>query len=196
MAKKRFAKDPLLYIHQPKENNPKAPMQYTSYTNAEKKEHLSAEPEPVEQKKKEVVGPINTHARRRSFLEEQALHQEKWKKVESEVNESVEQKHEEKIPELIEESKNPEKENETETETEKSERPKFKDMTIDEKVAYFVSTPSYAPQMRCEIRTGERSYRGVITGSEDNYVYIRVGNRKQSTKINLDDIKHIKLLGF
>ncbi|NAP01211.1 hypothetical protein FRY77_35305 [Halomonas sp. MG34] len=194
MAKKRLAKDPMIYIHQPKESNPKAPMQYASYKNAEKKEHLAAEPEPVEQKKKEVVGPINTHARRRSFLEEQALHQEKWKKVESEVNESVEQKHEEKSPELIEESKNPE--TETETEKEKSERPKFKDMTIDEKVAYFVSTHSYATQMRCEIRTGERSYRGVITGSEDNYVYIRVGNRKQSTKINLDDIKHIKLLGF
>ncbi|CDO02642.1 hypothetical protein BN988_01116 [Oceanobacillus picturae] len=192
MAKKRFAKDPLLYIHQPKESNPKAPMQYTSYTNAEKKQHLASEQKPVEKKQKEVLGPISTHARRRSFLEEQALHQEKRQKDEPEFGEIVEKKYEEKVPEHDEETKSPVRE----TETEKKERPKFKDMTIEEKVAYFVATPSYAPQMRCEIRTGERSYRGVITGSEDNYVYIKVGNRKQSTKINLDDIKHIKLLGF
>ncbi|MFD2629679.1 CotO family spore coat protein [Oceanobacillus kapialis] len=189
MAKKRFAKDPLLYIHQPKENKPKAPMQHTSYTNSKKKQPLATEQEKVEQKQEEVPGPVRTHMRRRSFLEEQALQQEEQDKHEQEKKGEGKKDFEleDEREEVIEHK---------ETEEKKEQRPKFRDMTIEEKVAYFVDTPSYAPQMRCEIRTEGKAYRGIITGSEDNFVYIRVGNRKQSTKINLDDIKHIKLLGF
>ncbi len=161
-------------------------MQHTSYTNSKKKQNLEQESDPVYQKHDEPLGPVRTHTKRRSFLEEQALQQEK--NVMEEKEEIKEE--DEEVPEITEESEKPL------TESVKKERPKFKDMTIEEKVAYFVDTPSYAPQMRCEIRTEDRAYRGVITGSEDNYVYIRVGNRKQSTKIKLDDIKHIKLLGF
>lgn len=87
-------------------------------------------------------------------------------------------------------------------ETEKSDfsheekKQSFKNMSIEEKIEYFLHTPNFAPRLKCEIQTSQRTYRGVITGSEGNDVFIRTGNRSTSTKISLDDIKHIKLLGF
>ncbi|MBU5267484.1 CotO family spore coat protein [Virgibacillus proomii] len=87
-------------------------------------------------------------------------------------------------------------------ETEKSDlshegkKQSFKDMSIEEKIEYFLNAPNFAPRLKCEVKTSQRTYRGVITGSEGNDVFIRTGNRSTSTRISLEDIKHIKLLGF
>src|SRR5699024_11650770 len=77
-----------------------------------------------------------------------------------------------------------------------ADRPKFKDMTIEEKVEYFVSQPRHVPKLRCQIETNERKYRGIIIDFQEDHVFIRVGKRSSSTKISLDQITNIRMLGF
>ncbi|ALX48615.1 CotO family spore coat protein [Lentibacillus amyloliquefaciens] len=76
------------------------------------------------------------------------------------------------------------------------EKKKFKEMTLEERVNYFLDTPEYAPVMKCEVKTDGRNYRGLIVDYQDDHVYMRVGRRTTPTSIPFDTIKEIKLLGF
>ncbi|EQB35210.1 MULTISPECIES: CotO family spore coat protein [Virgibacillus] len=154
---KKYAKNPLLFIHQPKEVDLQAPMQHMYVTPKNKKETGNEKVENFDNKGTQEA--VKKGGRHPAFDEQ------------NEVKRNNDPK-------------------------EETKQTKFKDMSIEEKVDYFVNSPSYAPKLRCEIKTEERTFRGVITGSEGNYVYIRVGNRSSSTKVSLDDIKHIRLLGF
>lgn len=73
---------------------------------------------------------------------------------------------------------------------------KFIDMNIHERIDYFLSRSSQLPELKCEIKTEERSYRGVITDFKADEVMIRVGRRKSSSPVPLHDIIDIRLLGF
>lgn len=83
-----------------------------------------------------------------------------------------------------------------ETSNELSPQNKFKDMTIKEKVNYFLNRSDHAPSIKCEIKTKERKYYGVITGFEDNQVFIQIGRRSSSSKVALNDITNIRIIGF
>lgn len=83
-----------------------------------------------------------------------------------------------------------------ETEEDFSEEKKFKDMTIREKVNYFINRSDHAPIIRSEIQTHEKKYHGVITGFENDHVLIRVGRRSSSSEVLLDDITNIQIIGF
>lgn len=72
----------------------------------------------------------------------------------------------------------------------------FKEMTLQQKVDYFISKPSHAPTVKCELKTEEKAYRGVITDLKDDQVLIRVGRKASSTKIPFDEIQSIRMLGF
>lgn len=92
-----------------------------------------------------------------------------------------------------------ETESESLAEVENKEIPnqsKFKDMTLKQKVSYFIDRPSHAPEMRCEIKTDEKKVQGIITGEEDEDVLIRIGRRSSSSKIPFDEITDIRMLGF
>lgn len=179
MGKKRFAKDPLLYIHQPTIRTPEAPMQSNYITSRETKEKS---------------GPIqaNTPAEptQKKPLKRNSFHQK--------LAQTTEQS---KPPRKVDTVKWEQKSKVIENDEEKQETMdkdtiKFIDMTVEQKVAYFSEAPSYAPKMRCEIKTEGRSYRGVITEAKDGEVFIRVGKRSTSTKIRLADIIDIRMLGF
>ncbi|MFC4559352.1 CotO family spore coat protein [Virgibacillus kekensis] len=75
-------------------------------------------------------------------------------------------------------------------------RKKFKEMTLRERVDYFVNTPKHLPAMKCELKTEERKYRGIIVGFEDEIVLMRVGRRVTPTKIPFETVEEIRLLGF
>lgn len=75
-------------------------------------------------------------------------------------------------------------------------RKNFKEMDIPEKIDYFLSRPNFAPQVKCEIKTSEKNYRGIVIGFEDNNVSMKLTNRKTTVQIAMDDIKDIQLLGF
>ncbi|TFJ93624.1 CotO family spore coat protein [Lentibacillus salicampi] len=76
------------------------------------------------------------------------------------------------------------------------DRKKFKDMTLEERVYYFLDAPKHAPVMRCEVKTEGRNYRGMIIDYQEKNVYMRVGKRTTPTAIPFDTITEIRLLGF
>ncbi len=76
------------------------------------------------------------------------------------------------------------------------EQNKFKDMTIKQKVNYFINRPDHAPTIRCEIKTNEKKFHGVITGFENDQVLIRVGRRSSSSEVPLNEITNIHIIGF
>jgi hypothetical protein len=85
---------------------------------------------------------------------------------------------------------------ESEITKELANQKQFKDMSIVQKVKYFIERPDHAPVLRCEIRTDERKIQGVITGLDDNQVLIQIGRRSSDSKIPLEEIKEIRLIGF
>ncbi|WP_077623034.1 CotO family spore coat protein [Sediminibacillus massiliensis] len=78
----------------------------------------------------------------------------------------------------------------------RSKQKKFKDMTIEEKVLYFVRLPKQVPKMKCEIFTEEKSYMGLITGYNDHKVVIKTARSPRQVELDIKDIKEINLLGF
>src|SRR5699024_10120363 len=85
---------------------------------------------------------------------------------------------------------------EEETDEELSEDKKFRDMTIRQKVDYFINRSDHAPIIRSEIQTNEKKYQGVITGFENDHVFIRIGRRSTSSEVPFHDITDIRIIGF
>lgn len=166
MGKKNIARDPLLYIHQPANIQPKAPMQY-SYITPKKAGDT------VEKPKSEAAG--STQSARP--IKRGTYYKDLDGMEESETDEALDESVEDDQPAMDADKK-------------------FKDMTIEEKVVYFANTPSFAPKVKCEVKTEEKIYRGLITDFEENIVYMRFGNRSVKTQIPLDTINSIRMLGF
>lgn len=166
MGKKNIARDPLLYIHQPVNRQPEAPMQY-SYVTPKKSGDTVVQPKSEAAGSTQSARPI----KRGTYYKELDGNEE------SENEETVDESVEDGQPSMNEDKK-------------------FKDMTIKEKVAYFADNPNYAPKVKCEVKTEDKTYRGIITDFEENIVYMRFGNRSVKTQIPLDNIKNIRMLGF
>lgn len=98
--------------------------------------------------------------------------------------------------EEIEEVEEVNEEQMNEQENKESSSKRFKDMNLEEKVEYFLTRSSHLPELKCEIKTNDNNYRGIITDFHDETVFIRVGRRKSSTSVLFDDIEDIQLLGF
>ncbi|WP_047985915.1 CotO family spore coat protein [Ornithinibacillus californiensis] len=177
---KKFAREPLMYIQQPTISKPSAPMQ-DSYKSPRKKR--PAAPTPTEIEKKPTQNVIKKRPSLNSFTKG-ATEEVKEPRVIKRRGPNLVQEIEEEELMTVEESLS----------QENGERKKFKDMTLLEKVDYFVHTPSHLPRMRCEVITTERKYRGVILDKEENDVLIRVGRRQN--RVNFEDILEINLLGF
>lgn len=85
--------------------------------------------------------------------------------------------------------------NETEEEQQPvRERKQFRDMSIRERVEYFANTSEYAPKMRCEVKTKQRTFRGIIVSFKDEEVTFQSGKRMQ--QIPFEEIRSVRLLGF
>lgn len=171
MGRRKFAKDPLLYIQQPTEGTAKAPMQ-DHYRTPKKPTASEIPPEKNPQQKPRTI-------KRKTYGLSEG-HQVKNEQPGQHSAETADNS----APDELEEKKST------------ADRPKFKDMTIEEKVEYFMSRPRHVPKLRCQIETNERKYRGIITDFQENHVFIRVGKRSSSTKISLDQITNIRMLGF
>lgn len=154
MGNKHFARSPLLYIQQPTNTTPVAPMQHNYYTP----KHRKNLPDQIDVEKSRIV----PKKRNRSTIYQNLTKES----VQEEVSEDL------------------------------SDQIKFKDMTIKQKVNYFISRPDHAPTIRCEIKTSEKKYTGVITDFENDQVLIRVGRRSASSDVPLNDITDIRIIGF
>lgn len=167
MGPKRYARDPLLYIHQPKMQMPEAQMQHQYYTPRQSRQ---ARPD---------VDNVNNHKQKRNrttlmkrdYFDESD--DEEWYEMET----------------LKEDTK-----------TKEDTKPKshsFKDMTLIEKVHYFVNVPEHLPKIKCIVETADNRYRGIITDFKDNIVYMKTGKRMLiSNEIPFEDIKSIQMIGF
>lgn len=193
MAKNRkYAREPLLYIHQPSVTSPNAPMQHSYATQ---RKVSSTVPAPEAEKKT----PAKVMKKRSST---EIISQN----ITKELQEPLPQQPKKRRPVLpveenedIKDATGSKPSNHTElteqaVENTTAERKKFRDMSIMEKVEYFINTPQHLPRMRSEVRTDERKYRGVIMDLEEDEILMRVGRR--STRIKMEDITDIQLLGF
>ncbi|TMN23138.1 hypothetical protein FFL34_14360 [Lentibacillus cibarius] len=168
MGKKQSAKSPLLYIQQPNIGTPKAPMQSRYMTPKQQRSR-----EKWKKAKKKATRPVDRGDSSKQVADD--------KQEEAEQIETTEM--------------NEETEDETEQESEET-RKQFKDMSLTERIDYFLNTPKHVPAMRCEIRTDERRYRGIITDYQDGTVFMRVGRRPAPMKIAFDTINDIRMVGF
>lgn len=75
-------------------------------------------------------------------------------------------------------------------------RKHFKEMDIQERIDYFLNRPKFAPQVRCEIRTKGKTYRGIMLGKQEEGVVFKTGNRSAPVQIAIDEITEVQILGF
>lgn len=165
MGDKKVAKSPLLYIQQPGIRTPEAPMQFHYRTPKRERDDKKAE-----------SSKIKRQSANRNYFNKKDIYDE----AEEEVGSS-------------EESSDQYQQNYENTEP-YQERKKFKDMPLEERVDYFLSSPEHVPVMRCEVKTEERNYRGKIIDYQDDNVHMRVGRR--TTEIPFNTIKEIRMIGF
>ena len=75
-------------------------------------------------------------------------------------------------------------------------RPKFDEMTLEEKIDYLRSPSEYLPKMSCKIEVKDRTYRGKILTREDRQIVLVEHSTNRRHLIELDDIIEINLIGF
>ncbi|RYG72124.1 hypothetical protein EU245_11585 [Lentibacillus lipolyticus] len=173
MGKKQSAKSPLLYIQQPDIGTPEAPMQ-SRYMTPKKKQSN----EKWKKAKKAATRPVDRgDASKQDVGDKQ---EDAGQEETTEMNEDTEEE--------LEQTEEPEESEET--------RKQFKDMSLTERIDYFLNRPKHVPAMRCEIRTDERRYRGMITDYQDGTVFIKVGRRPTPVKVAFDTINDIRMIGF
>lgn len=73
---------------------------------------------------------------------------------------------------------------------------KFSELSLQGKIQYFIDIPDYVPKIKCEIKTADLKYRGVITDFKENLVFIQVGKSTTSRQVPFEDIQDIRMLGF
>ena len=174
MAKqKKFAKSPLLYIHQPGVSDPKAPMQ-SNYATPKKEKQVESTTPKVQSSSPR---PLKRDNYFKKALEAKPEASPEKAKVEPKTEDTAEK---------------------AKVTTELPDKPakKFNEMTVTEKVDYFLSKPDHIPSMKCEVKTEERAYRGIITNVEKDHVLMRVGRRTSTTEIAIESIIEIRLIGF
>lgn len=77
-----------------------------------------------------------------------------------------------------------------------SEKKKFKDMTLKEKVMHFAKMPFHAPRVKCQVVTERKTYIGIITDYHQDMVVMRVASKNQPVSIPFKQISEINLVGF
>lgn len=168
MSQKRYAKDPLLYIQQPHISTPAAQMQFNYKTP----------------KQPQNEAKINTQQRGGS---QQSRSGRKTIRKQPGKGFAMEEGIEEEVLESEESA---------EQKVNTKPRPKFKEMSLKEKIEYFAEGPTHLPKMKCEIKTADKTYRGMITEFDGETVYIRGGRSSRVKPVPLQQIKRVSMLGL
>lgn len=189
MGKNDFARDPLLYIHQPSISTPEAPMQsdyQTPQSNTTTTNTITSITAPKVDRnideEQMATKKIQKQPIRKTAFEKQ------FNKTKQEDMDAAKNEEDEDIADNQPKTTSPE------DTSEGNEPIKFKDRSIEEKIAYFADAPEFAPKMRCEVKTEERTYRGYIVDRQEDTVSMRTG--KRTTNISATKIIDIRMLGF
>lgn len=217
MAKqKRVAREPMLYITQPEFQSAKPRMQSTYRSIPEEKASKPEENDTPQTKENEESNPTSKRKERNLSWERRNKGKDKFglktsateieepqSKQPSPWDEAEKNEGNADQPEAAEQ----EGESTEDEDTGKEERPKgsfsnrkrrerFKDMTLEEKVEYFIQLPSSVPRMKCEVFTDEKSYRGWIQAYEDGIVTMKILQRPFRVEVPFESIESIELKGF
>ncbi|QHE51479.1 CotO family spore coat protein [Pontibacillus sp. HMF3514] len=213
MAKqKSVAREPMLYITQPEFQAAKPRMQSTYRSVPEDK--VAKQEEMKEPKSKEETNSTSQKKERSRSWEKRNKAQDKfglktsevenvkskkqsvWDTDEKEETETEEPESVEEEVQETEEDEDSEQERPRVSFSNRKRRDRFKDMNLEEKVEYFVNLPSSVPRMKCEVFTGEKSYRGWIQDYQDGVVSMKILQRPFRVEIPFDSIESIELKGF
>ncbi|MGM8364369.1 CotO family spore coat protein [Virgibacillus sp. W0181] len=201
---KQYAKNPLLYIHQPERKAPKAKMQ-ESYTSTSVSKSNQTSPYKATSKKKSRRHSYSNPLLGANRGDYSIIYDAVTKGYETVDNTSYKENETDDHTDLTETGADTEgkekpedhmKETDTDTDDVMQTKKKFSDLSLDEKINYFINRPRFAPEVKCELKTEEKVYKGVIVHREGQQVFIRVGNRKSSTQLSIEDIMEINLIGF
>ncbi|MBN8233742.1 hypothetical protein JF544_00710 [Halobacillus kuroshimensis] len=171
---KRLAKQPMLYIVQPKNLKPAVvPMQTSFRTERSVRSRGSEQPAAKETPRYEKEARMRrTHA----------AHTEEVTKLLPENTDVAEVEND--------------RENEEKPVSSRERRQRFHELSLEEKVDYFFQLSPHVPKMKCEVTTKEDQLRGYITDYQDGKVHMKVFQRPFQREIDFDTIIDIRLLGF
>ena len=76
-------------------------------------------------------------------------------------------------------------------------RLRFHELSLEEKVNYFFTLSPHVPKMKCEVTTNdENKYRGYITDYKEGIVHLKIFQRPFQQEVPFKDITDIRLIGF
>lgn len=81
-------------------------------------------------------------------------------------------------------------------ESDKIEDKTFAELTIEEKVFYCTTRPSYLPRIMCMIKTEKETVVGIIGKYEEGIVHIRPQRSRKIIELPVEAIKNIRMVGF
>ncbi|GIO25778.1 CotO family spore coat protein [Ornithinibacillus bavariensis] len=189
----KFANEPLMYIHQPTVIRPSAPMQHT-YRTPKKEDKIESVQKPVKKYPKPTKQRTNISAISKDIVHD-------LKEAPPNANDLANSAQNTSNKDLTGNSTPAEPSEspipiEPQDNKDNNEKKKFRDMSILEKVMYFINTPNHLPRMRCEVITEEKKYRGIIKDFQEDHIIMQVGRRMPTTSISIKDVKGIQLIGF
>ena len=181
MSEKKFANEPMLYIQQPSITRPEAPMQH-QYTTP-KKTNKTIETKSSSIEEANSLSAPRKKVRRNTFYQQ--------------LTEADEKAPERVVDEKKERQGYTVMKNEVEIEDSNlSEKKQFKEMSIKEKISYFVESPNYVPKLKCEIKAKDQTYRGFVMEFKDDTVFVQIGRSPTTTSIPFANITDIRMIGF
>ncbi|MCA0983785.1 spore coat CotO family protein [Halobacillus yeomjeoni] len=167
--KKRIAREPMLYIAQPKFKQAEVHMQ-TSFRTQRPSSQVSAS------------GDSSLHEKELRIRNQEAHSTE---------NVAVEDK------EIINEDTSNTDETKPQNKSSRDRRRRFHELTLEGKVNYFFELSPHVPKMKCEVTTKDESQlRGYVTKYEEGIVHMKVFQRPFEREVPFETIKDIRLIGF
>lgn len=217
--KKKRAREPMLYIAQPDFQTAKPPMQST-YRSERKPVTPNADTEATtntkgnrseaETGKQEAKADTATKQKKERTLRTKELRNRLDQEFSIQAPQAAPPQEEEETnewsssPNEVASEQTEEREETAEEAAERrrvsfknrKRRERFKDMTVEDKVMYFIELPSSVPRMRCEVITAEESYKGWVEDYENGVVYLKILQRPFRVEVPFADIQDIVLRGF
>ncbi|HLR09660.1 MAG TPA: CotO family spore coat protein [Bacillota bacterium] len=171
MRKKGFAHDPLLYLDQPDIHKPKASMQDLYKTPSRPQADAAG---------KRIKSPTSFRRSQAFGSTDQIPDEDAFAPIGTDS--------------VVDDESLEEASDDLKDDKDSLRRKPFKEMTLDEKVNYLANATNHIPSVRCEVKTKEKNYRGIIMSREEDVIVMRIGKRR--LKIQMGDIENVRLLGF
>ncbi|MBO9128626.1 CotO family spore coat protein [Bacillus sp. 165] len=177
---------PLLYIVQPSMAEPRVDVQDVFIVKRKpRREEPVKQQAAIEEQEAEANQEESQEGLEAALTEEDLITEEAEETMETEEIEAIAEDGEEEI-----------EQEEVSKRSNSWSNKSFKDMTLEEKVAFLVNRPHYIPRAKCKVQTGQDTYIGYILSYEEGYVIMRSMTKIREFKVQFEDIKSIQIIGL